>query len=148
MPVTALRIRWLLCSFFILHPLLGGSACSRTSKPNPGDAGYRYNLAGQYASDMSVGNTLYTGSMELATRAGGAVSGTMKLTAPIAITAELKGSVSGDSVAFGGPYRTPDCTGVLRGRGRIADGGSSARGRVYIDDGCVGAIAGSFTLER
>jgi hypothetical protein len=146
--VTALLIRSLLSSGFILHPLLGGIACSRPSTPGPGDAGYPYNLAGQYATDMSVGDTRYTGSMELATRAGGAVSGTMKLTAPIAITAELKGSVTGDSVAVGGPYRTPDCTGVLRGRGRIADGGTSAWGRVYIDDGCVGAMAGSFRLER
>jgi hypothetical protein len=97
---------------------------------------------------MTVRDTRYTGSMQLATRPGGAVSGTMTLTAPIAITVELSGAVSGDSISFGGPYRTPDCTGVLRGRGRIAAGGSSASGSVYIDDGCVGAMAGTFRFER
>jgi hypothetical protein len=127
-------------------PLLSGTACSRS--PMPGDDGYRFNLAGRYASDMIVRDTRYTGSMDLATRRGGRVSGTMTLTAPIVVTAELSGSVHGDSIAFGGPYRTPDCTGVLRGRGRIADGGRSAWGNVYIDDGCAGAISGSFRFER
>lgn len=97
---------------------------------------------------MVVRDTRYTGSMELSTSRGGAVWGTMRLTAPITITAELRGLVRGDSVTFGGPYRTPDCTGVLRAHGRVADGGGSAAGRVYIDDGCVGAIGGSFTLKR
>ncbi|MFN2567624.1 MAG: hypothetical protein ABR499_21730 [Gemmatimonadaceae bacterium] len=133
-------------SLAVIAPLFLAATCS--SDVEPGEAGYRYNLAGRYDSDMIVRDTRYTGSMELATRRGGGVSGTMKLTSPIAITAELTGSVSGDSVTFGGPYRTPDCTGVLRGRGRIADGGSSARGTVNIDDGCVGPLAGSFTLER
>ncbi len=137
-----------LLHLLVVVALLGESACSRTSQPSPGDAGYRYNLAGHYASDMTVRDTRYTGSMELATHAGGAMSGTMTLTAPITITAELTGLVSGDSVTFGGPYRTPDCTGVLRGHGRITDGGKSAWGAVNIDDGCVGALAGSFRLER
>jgi hypothetical protein len=136
----------LLVTFVVALPLPGASGCSRS--PMPGDDGYRFNVAGRYASDMTVRDTRYTGSVELATRRGGAVSGTMKLTAPIAITAALSGVVSGDSIAFGGPYRTPDCSGVLRGRGRIAAGGSSAWGNVYIDDGCVGAMAGSFKLER
>jgi hypothetical protein len=146
--VTARPLYSLLSSFFIVLPVLSGSACSRTDQPNPGDAGYRYNLAGHYASDMTVRDTRYTGSMELATLAGGAVSGMMKLTAPITITAELTGSVNGDSVIFGGPYRTPDCTGVLRARGRVADGGGSAWGTVNIDDGCAGGMAGRFRLER
>jgi hypothetical protein len=132
--------------FVLAFALLSGGACSRS--PKAGDAGYRFNLAGRYASDMTVRDTRYTGSIDLATRQGGALSGTMTLTAPIAITAELSGLVSGDTMTFGGPYRTPDCTGVLRGRGRIADGGSSAWGKLNIDDGCVGPMAGSFRLER
>ena len=97
---------------------------------------------------MTVRHTSYTGAMDLATAPGGAVSGTMMLMTPVPITAELTGHVIGDSVAFGGPYRTPDCTGVLRGRGRIADGGRAAWGDVKIDDGCVGAMAGSFRLKK
>ena len=97
---------------------------------------------------MTVRHTSYTGAMDLATAPGGAVSGTMMLMTPVPITAELTGHVIGDSVAFGGPYRTPDCTGVLRGRGRIADGGGAAWGDVKIDDGCVGAMAGSFRLKK
>jgi hypothetical protein len=130
----------------LIGPFLGGTTCSRT--PDPGEAGYRYNLAGGYSSDMVVGDKRYTGSMELGTRVGGALFGVMRLTTPIAITAELSGAISGDSVTFGGPYRTPDCTGVLRARGRIADGGGSASGSISIDDGCVGAMAGRFRLER
>jgi hypothetical protein len=145
MPLPLAPSRSLRCLLVILS-LLGASACSHSA--NPGEDEYRYNLTGRYASDMTVRDTRYTGSMELATRAGGAVLGIMKLTAPIAITAELTGRVSGDSVIFGGPYRTPDCTGVLRARGRIADGGTSAWGSVNIDDGCVGAMAGNFRLER
>jgi hypothetical protein len=125
---------------------VGCGACSRT--PNAGDAGYRYNLDGRYRSDMVVRQTSYSGAMDLATAPGGVLSGTMNLTKPIAITAQLKGHVQGDSIAFDGPYRTPDCTGVLRGRGRIADGGAAAWGNVNIDDGCVGALTGSFRLER
>lgn len=143
MPAPAQPVLLLLLG---LPLLVGGAACS--SSPAPGDGDYRYNLAGRYTSDMLVQNTRYTGAMELATRPGGVVSGTMNLTAPIAITARLTGSLSGDSIAFGGPYRTPDCTGVLRGRGRIADGGGKAWGSVNIDDGCVGAMAGTFVLER
>jgi hypothetical protein len=135
---------------FILVPAaalsLGVAGCSGT--PSAGDAGYRYNLDGRYTSDMMVHQTSYSGSMDLATAPGGGLSGTMKLTAPIPITAALTGRVSGDSIAFGGPYRTPDCSGVLRGRGRIADGGRAAWGDVRIDDGCVGAMAGSFRLEK
>jgi hypothetical protein len=141
----ALPVRPLLPLLLAL-PLLAGSACQRS--PKPGDAGYRFNVAGRYATDMTVRDTQYSGSVDLATGQSGAVSGTMKITAPITITAELSGRVSGDSILFGGPYRTPDCTGVLRARGRIADGGSSAWGSVNIDDGCVGAMAGSFTLQR
>jgi hypothetical protein len=138
LPVRQLSLILVAFSF------VAAGACSGS----PGDAGYRFNLDGRYASDMMVRNTSYTGSIDLATRHGGALSGTMKLTAPIDITAQLTGLVSGDSMTFGGPYRTPDCTGVLRGQGRIADGGRAAWGRVNIDDGCVGAMAGSFRLER
>lgn len=126
--------------------LVGGGACSRT--PSAGEAAYRYNLDGRYASDMVVRETNYSGAMDLATASGGAVSGTMTLMTPVPITAELTGHVTGDSIAFGGPYRTPDCTGVLRGRGRIADGGGAAWGDVKIDDGCVGAMSGSFRLKK
>jgi hypothetical protein len=132
--------------FVVAVSVLGASACSQD--PKAGDAGYRFNLAGHYASDMTVRDTRYTGSMDLATRRGGVLSGTMNITAPIGITAKLSGLVSGDSMTFGGPYRTPDCTGVLRGRGRIAAGGKTAWGSLSIDDGCVGAMAGNFRLER
>lgn len=130
----------------IIAALIGASACS--GAPIPGDHGYRYNLEGRYSSDMMVRQTSYRGSMDLATARGGALAGTMRLTAPIPITADLTGHVTGDSIAFGGPYRTPECSGVLRGRGRIADGGRTAWGDVNIDDGCVGAMAGSFRLAK
>jgi hypothetical protein len=139
-------LRTLLASLSIVIPLIGGGSCAGSSPPSQSDAGRRSELAGRYASDMTVRDTRYTGSMQFATLASGAVSGTMKLTAPITITAELRGLVRGDSVTFGGPYRTPDCTGVLRARGRIADGGKSAWGAVNIDDACVGAMTGTFRL--
>jgi hypothetical protein len=144
MPSPPIRPHLLITAAVSL--VVGASACSRT--PSAGDAEYRYNLRGRYTSDMMVGQTSYSGSMDLATAPGGAISGTMTLTTPIPITAKLTGQLSGDSIAFGGPYRTPDCTGVLRGRGRIADGGRAAWGDVTIDDGCVGAMAGSFRLEK
>jgi hypothetical protein len=127
-------------------PLLAAASCSRA--PGPGDAGYRYNVDGRYASDIVVRDARYAGSTQLATRAGGALSGTMTFVTPISVTAELSGAVRGDSIAFDGRYRTPDCTGVLRGRGRIADGGDSAWGRVSMDDSCVGAMAGTFGLRK
>jgi hypothetical protein len=42
--------------------------------------------------------------MQLSTRPAGAVSGRMILTAPIGIIGELFGTVTGDSINFGGPY--------------------------------------------
>jgi hypothetical protein len=143
--VTSPPIRRLLL-INVAVSLVGGGACSGT--PSAGEAAYRYNLDGRYASDMTVRQTNYSGAMDLATAPGGTVSGTMTLMTPIPITAELTGRVTGDSIAFGGPYRTPDCTGVLRGRGQIADGGGAAWGDVKIDDGCVGAMAGSFRLKK
>jgi hypothetical protein len=135
-----------LVASILVELLVAAAACSRA--PEPSDPERRYNLAGTYSSDMIVREKRYSGSIELATRASGALSGVMKLTNPIAITAELSGFIVGDSVAFDGPYRTPDCTGVLRARGRVDSGGRSAWGVVNIDDGCVGAMAGSFRLER
>jgi hypothetical protein len=130
----------------IVAALAGVSACS--GAPTPEDHGSRYDLQGRYSSDMIVRQTSYRGSMDVATSRGGALSGTLRLTTPIPITAELTGHVLRDSIAFGGPYRTPECTGVLRGRGRIAEGGRTAWGDVNIDDGCVGAMAGSFRLAK
>src|SRR5918999_5672752 len=84
----------LLCPVLVALTLLVLGACR--DSPHPGEAGYPFNLAGRYASDMIVRDTRYTGSVELTTREGGTVSGTMKITAPIAITADLAGSVNGD----------------------------------------------------
>lgn len=134
-------------SLATLIPLAAATSCSREATPHDGVA-HHQRLDGRYASDMVVRDTRYSGSLELTTGRAGELSGTLELTSPIKITAQVSGSVGKDSITFGGPYRTPDCTGVLRARGRVADGGASAWGNLYIDDGCAGAMAGTFALRR
>jgi hypothetical protein len=60
----SLPVRLLRAFVLALGPLCA-SACSQ--EPRAGDTGYRFNLAGHYASDVTVHDTRYTGSMDHAT---------------------------------------------------------------------------------
>ena len=60
------------------------SACA--GNPAPGESGYRFNLQGSYDGALSVQGMAYTGTAELSTAPGGAVTGEIRLESPEAVT--------------------------------------------------------------
>lgn len=123
-------------------------ACS--SNPRPGESGFPYNVDGPYAAVFDIDGTIYEGTVQLATAEGGAVSGALALVSPVTINGTLEGVVLNNSFAFTSPYEIEEngCSGVVAGRGVIADGGVSVTGTADVDDDCGGALAGTFTLTR
>lgn len=133
----------------VLSPLALGLALACAANPKPGEPGYAYNLQGVYASTYTVEGTAYTGTTELATGAGGAVSGDFALEQPVRIVGEMTGTVTGDSLSFSGTYtQSGGCDGTVSGTGAIAEGGDRAEGPLQVDDSCGGALSGTFAFER
>lgn len=122
-------------------------ACA--GNPKPGDPGYSYNVAGNYAASFNVDGVPYGGIITLETAPGGAVSGNMAMVTPITLESQLTGTVTGDSLMLSIPYTLPDgCNGTAVLRGPIAEGGGSSSGPMQVNDSCAGVLNGSFTLTR
>lgn len=134
-------------SSVVVAGLAAALACA--ANPKPGEPGYAYNLQGVYASSYTVDGTAYEGTTELATGAGGAVTGDFSLERPVRIVGEVTGTVTGDSLSFTGTYtQSGGCDGTVSGSGAIAEGGVSVEGPLHVDDSCGGALEGSFRFER
>ncbi len=118
--------------------------------PEPGDPGYRFNLNGTYDARFSAQGMDFTGSAELATSPGGAVTGTVRLTSPETVTAELEGMVADSTFSFESTYsRAGGCEGALLGGGEIQSEGAGTSGDVDIADDCMGGVMeGSFSFTR
>ncbi len=126
------------------------AACS--GNPQPGDAGYSFNLNGDYAADVAASDgSSYVGTIQLETQAGGAVVGTMSLTSPMAIDGVVEGVIVGAEFSFDISYQIADagCGGVAAGTGVIEEGGGGVSGAFDITDDCGGAPASAtFTFTR
>lgn len=125
-------------------------AAGCAGNPEPGDSGYRFNLNGGYDAMVEAQGTAYMGTAELTTLPGGAVTGSIVLTSPGQVEADVTGTVTDSTFQFESVYvRDGGCEGVLLGTGRIEPEGVAASGSVDIADDCSGSmLAGSFKFSR
>lgn len=130
--------------------LLVGAACA--ANPKPGEPGYAYNLTGSYDVTFVVEGTPYTGTADLSTAPGGALSGTVALDDPATVLGSIdRGTVVGDSVHYNGSYSIQEngCSGTFEGHGTIAEGGAGANGPFRVEDDCdSGTLSGTFSFQR
>lgn len=122
-------------------------ACA--GNPQPGDPGYAYNLSGAYNAtyDLDVGS--YSGTIDLETARGGAVTGKYLLNNPDMVEGSVSGTIEGNAFTYSGPYTRPGgCAGTVNGSGVITEGGASVSGEIQIEDDCSGPIAGTYSFDR
>ena len=132
-------------------PLFAVVAAACAGNPQPGDAGYAYNVSDAYAAEFVVNDASYTGSMTMETASGGMVSGSMSVTSPVTITGTVNGMISADTLTFESSYEIAEngCTGIVTGVGVIADGGGTVSGSMDVYDACADqTLQGSFDLTR
>ena len=104
-----------------------------------------------YDASFVLEQGTYTGTTTFAVGRDGAVTGTMKLTAPTVVDAALAGTVKGDVWTFEYPYTIPEqgCSGVVKGTGKVAADRSTVKGDVTIGGGCVEApLTATFTFTK
>lgn len=124
-------------------------ACA--GNPAPGEEGYPYNVDGEYeAAFMASDGVTYTGTMQLATSAGGSVAGTIFLNDPVTITGEVDGTLVQDRLEISIGFEIPevDCVGVVAGTGIVAEGGAPVEGEVTIEGECEPPSEATFRLTR
>lgn len=140
-----MRVRTL---FGIAALSVGLAACA--GNPEPGEPGYAFNVNGEYAVEFVADDgQVYTGTMQLETGAGGAVTGVMAIRDPVTIDGDLEGLIIGAELTLTVPYSIIEngCSGVASGDGVVAEGGGSVAGTVEINDECAGApFAADFTF--
>ena len=124
------------------------TACS--GNPMPGDQGYPYNMQGTYETSIGALGSVYAGPSTITTSPGGFIYGTLELAGPEPVVGTIEGTISGDTLSFDSHYeRGGGCTGVLSGKGTIAEGGASASGDAIVDDDCSGDLFDAvFTMTR
>ncbi len=118
----------------ILAALVVGCAGS----PGPGDSGYPYNVAGDYSGSLTVAGVTMTGTIQVSTQPGGAVTGTVSVNRPIQINGTLNGALAGDQLTVGIAYGNNPATGcsggTMDGALTIAEHGANISGAVKITD--------------
>lgn len=95
----------------------------------------------------------YTGTTTFNVDAKGAVTGRMALTDPVGVSAALAGTVEKGVWTFEFSYEIPDqqCTGVLKGTGKISEGRKTIQGTALIAGACAPQPFNStftFTLQE
>ena len=83
--------------------------------PGPGDAGYPYNVAGDYSGSLTVAGVTMTGTIQVSTQPGGGVTGTVSVNRPIQINGTLNGTLAGDQLTVGIAYGNNPATGCSGG---------------------------------
>ena len=118
----------------ILAALVVGCAGS----PGPGDSGYPYNVAGDYSGSLTVAGVTMTGTIQVSTQPGGAVTGTVSVNRPIQINGTLNGALAGDQLTVGIAYGNNPATGcsggTMDGALTISEHGANISGAVKIAD--------------
>ncbi len=123
-------------------------ACAGT--PGPGEAGYPYNLSGEYRGEILVEGMAFGTVLDVETGAGGEIRGSYQVTDPISMTGEVTGTLVADTARFSLRYMNPmdGCGGTLDGTGVVDEGGGAYAGRVRVNDSCGGYLSGRFSLKR
>ena len=118
----------------VLTALAVSCACS----PGPGDAGYPYNVAGDYSGSLTVAGVTMTGTIQVNTQPGGSVTGTVSVNRPIQINGTLNGTLMGDQLTVGIAYGNNPATGcsggTMDGALTISEHGANISGAVKIAD--------------
>ena len=118
----------------VLVTILVGCAGS----PGPGDAGYPYNVAGDYSGSLTVAGVTMTGTIRVNTQPGGSVTGTVSVNRPIQINGTLNGTLMGDQLTVGIAYGNNPATGcsggTMDGALTISEHGANISGAVKIAD--------------
>ena len=123
-------------------------ACA--ASPGPGEAGYLYNLSGDYRGGLMVEGFSFGLTMELRTGPGGSLTGDYRVTDPVGMSGPVTGTLVADSVSFSLDYLNPmdGCGGLLQGEGRVEAGGESFTGRARLNDSCHGFLVATFAMRR
>ncbi len=139
-------------ALFLTALVAVAAACGGT--PQPGDPGYEFNLNGEYMIEFAADDgQSYSGTVQLTTAPGGAVTGTMSLVSPLAVDGTATGMIVGAQLQLDVEYFIPDnqCGGMVASTGAIEQGGDSGSGTSDIssDDDCAGGpTSATFTLTR
>jgi hypothetical protein len=97
-----------------------------------------------------VDSQSYVGTVKATAGAKGEFTGTIVITSPTNVTADMKGKTFGDSITYDSKYADKDrgCTGTISAKGTVEKGGSKASGTADINDSCSGTITATFRLWR
>ncbi len=123
--------------------LIGAAACSpatpRPSAPSPTGPAWQLRLAVNQRSS-------YTGTVAVSGSATALVAD-VRLTSPLPISAQLTGTMVGDSVSVRGPYSAANgCTGTMTLAIRPDSAGWA--GSSVIEDRCAGTLRAAAQLRR
>jgi len=118
--------------------VLTGLVVGCAGSPGPGDAGYPYNVAGDYSGSLTVAGVTMTGTIQVSTQPGGGVTGTVSVNRPIQINGTLNGTLAGDQLTVGIAYGNNPATGcsggTMDGALTISEHGATISGAVKISD--------------
>lgn len=92
-----------------------------------------------YDVTFTLDQGVYTGTTTFSTDRKGVVTGTMKLTSPIAVDATLAGEVKAGTWTFEYPYTIVEqgCSGTVTGKAKVSADHKSVTGDVTIGGACV-----------
>jgi hypothetical protein len=122
------------------------AACAGT--PGPGDPGYAYNATGEYAGDFVVDGQPVSGTLQLETAPGGAVTGSFRVP-DLGLRGQITGSVTGDQLTFEATYHNPEsgCDGFATSTATIGEGGVAIEGPLSVEE-CGQSMGGSMRFRR
>lgn len=80
----------------------------------------------------------YTGTATMNVDAKGVVTGKLGLTSPVAVNANLAGSIAKDTLTLEFPYEIPEqmCTGSIKGTAKVVTGLKTFEGTAMIGGAC------------
>ena len=122
------------------------SACA--GNPGPGEAGYPFNLAGDYTGQFVVEGQGISATLSLQTGPGGAVTGDLRV-AEMGIAAKVEGTVVGSHLTLRVPYHNPGtgCDGIAEATATIGQGGATFSGPATITE-CGQSMGASLSFRR
>jgi hypothetical protein len=118
--------------------------------PAPGDSGYPYNVEGPYSGTLSVDGEGFAIEADFFTEGGGIVSGVLRATQPMQISAVIEGTLVGDQLALEITYNNnpvSGCSGSMIGTATVSAGGGTISGPMTVTD-CADVLSGNLRLTR
>ncbi len=126
--------------------LLATAACA--SAPEPGDAGYAFNVGGSYMGRFMIDSQPFDGTLQLRTSAGGRVSGGFRVASPVEIDGRAEGVIRDDFLRLTISYPSANgCDSRIEGILTIERGGNTIDGPVTVTD-CGEPIPGRMSFRR